>query len=152
MPQTEAAASNRLAVGMTWRAVVVWSSVNPRAPKPWLTGHLTGTASLMQTLSPSWMTTRRARWARVVRRVLRRLSKRCSAPLQSSWESLGEMLGNIDRKKRIGRRKNPSQEALNQQLEHLMNCSMQPLIGLPERLGLGFWIQIITAPGAGQFP
>src|SRR6476469_2221616 len=92
------------------------------------------------------MTTRRARWARVVRRVLRRSSKRCSAPLQSSWESLGEMLGNIDGKKRLGGRKNPSQEAVNQQLEHLMNCSIQALIGLPERLFLRFWIHWISSP------
>ena len=31
MLQTEAAASNRLAAGMTWQAVGVWSSVNPTA-------------------------------------------------------------------------------------------------------------------------
>ena len=53
------------------------------------------------------------------------------------------MLGNIDRKKRLDRRKNPSLEALNQQLEHLMNCSIQALIGLSERFFLRFWIQKI---------
>ena len=78
------------------RGVVICESESAEAVANWALNWNSLLDADVQTLSPSWMTTRRARWARVVRRVLRRLIERIGAD-ESDVDEMSALFDYISR-------------------------------------------------------